>query len=53
MFNETTEYEEFVSVFKFDERESNFIEFFLLEHNRIKNSPAHKWLKEEILDQRL
>ncbi|WP_019029525.1 LysR family transcriptional regulator [Colwellia piezophila] len=41
--------EELVSVYQFEQTQSNMIELFLLQHQRTVNSAAHQWLKDKIL----
>ena len=40
---------ELVSVYQFEQTESNMVELFLLQHQRTLNSAAHQWLRDKIL----
>ena len=45
--------EELVSIYQFDQTESNTVELFLLQHQRTVNSAAHQWLRDKVLQQNL
>ena len=45
--------EELVSIYQFEQTESNMVELFLLQHQRTLNSVAHQWLRDKLLQQTL
>ncbi|KGJ89775.1 LysR family transcriptional regulator [Colwellia psychrerythraea] len=45
--------EQLVSVYQFEQTQSNMVELYLLQHQRTLNSAAHQWLKDKILQSRL
>ena len=45
--------DELVSVYQFEQTESNMVELFLLQHQRTLNSAAHQWLKDKIVQHTL
>ena len=51
--NSSTYKEEMISIYHFEQTESNMVELFLLQHQRTVNSAAHQWLRDKILQQTL
>ncbi|KGJ88529.1 LysR family transcriptional regulator [Colwellia psychrerythraea] len=49
----TTHKEKLVSIYQFEQTESNMVELFLLQHQRTVNSAAHQWLRDKVLQQTL
>jgi len=49
LFNSPENKSDYVRVYEFKKNEENSVEFFLLEHKRSENSPAHQWLKQKII----
>ena len=42
--------ERFEVIFEFERKKINTIDIFLIEHQRISNSRAHQWLKEQLIE---
>ena len=51
--NSSTYRENVVSIYQFEQTDSNMVELFLLQHQRTVNSAAHQWLRDKILQQTL
>lgn len=49
LFDEEEFSDDFTVIYQFEKSIDNTIDLYLLEHNRVQNSPAHQWFKQLLL----